>query len=149
MTETEILGHTLALVKIFLFVDVYGLGVYQNSEFEEAFLELYRKNGVHSLSFFCTFLLLMGFIRNQREDLLRQALFIMENPIHTKLGKRLKANGMRGGMAMMELLCWTDIGPIMEIPENIRIFLTMKTGRTMGEEEKRLIEKAVVLPRME
>ena len=53
---------------------VYGFGICTKEEFQTAFFELYRKNGISSLSFFCTFPLLIGFAVNGKEELLLQAL---------------------------------------------------------------------------
>ena len=52
----------------------YSLGICREPEFQDAFLELYQEHGIHSLSLFCTFPLLMGFVQNRQENLLLQAL---------------------------------------------------------------------------
>ncbi len=53
---------------------VYGLDLCKDDTFKRNFLSLYEQNGIHSLSFFCTFMMLIGFIENDRYDLLREAL---------------------------------------------------------------------------
>jgi hypothetical protein len=53
---------------------VYGLGVCDEQPFKDRFISLYTQHGIHSLSFFCAFPVLMGFVRNGRDDLLKGAL---------------------------------------------------------------------------
>ena len=53
---------------------VYAFGLCTDKCFDEAFLALFAQHGIHSLSMFCTFPLLMGFARNGRFDLIREAL---------------------------------------------------------------------------
>ncbi len=52
----------------------YGLGICSLKEFEDAFLSLYQEMGASSLSFFCTFPLLIGFVLRGEEALLEQAI---------------------------------------------------------------------------
>lgn len=53
---------------------VYGLGICDEKPFNDSFLALYKQHGIHSLSFFCVFPLLMGFVRNGRYDMMKEAL---------------------------------------------------------------------------
>ena len=53
---------------------VYGLGLCSDKEFKQNFLSMINKNGISSLSFFCTFPVFMGFVRNRRYDLIKQCL---------------------------------------------------------------------------
>ena len=53
---------------------VYGLSICSDSAFERNFLNMLKENGICSLSFFCTFPVLMGLIKNGRDDLLGQCL---------------------------------------------------------------------------
>ena len=55
-------------------VFVYAFGLCQKEEFNESFLKLYSQNKISSLSMFCTFPVLMGFVRNERYDLIKEAL---------------------------------------------------------------------------
>lgn len=53
---------------------VYGLGVCDSEEFRDSFVALYKQYGISSLSLFCTFPILMGFVRGGRYDLITEAL---------------------------------------------------------------------------
>lgn len=53
---------------------VYGLGLCSDKEFQQNFLSMINKHGISSLSFFCTFPVFMGFVRNRRYDLIKQCL---------------------------------------------------------------------------
>lgn len=53
---------------------VYGLGICSDKEFQQNFLSMIKKHGISSLSFFCTFPVFMGFVRNRRYDLIKQCL---------------------------------------------------------------------------
>ena len=53
---------------------VYGLGLCSDKEFQQNFLSMINKHGIRSLSFFCTFPVFMGFVRNRRYDLIKQCL---------------------------------------------------------------------------
>ena len=53
---------------------VYGLGLCSDKEFQQNFLSMIKKHGISSLSFFCTFPVFMGFVRNRRYDLIKQCL---------------------------------------------------------------------------
>lgn len=53
---------------------VYAFGLCNREEFETAFYELYDRNGISSLSMFCTFPVLMGFVRHGRTDRVKEAL---------------------------------------------------------------------------
>lgn len=52
----------------------YGFGLFPEYDDKSTFLGLLDKNGIESLSFFCTFPLMTGFIRNGRYDLVKAAL---------------------------------------------------------------------------
>lgn len=53
---------------------VYGLNLCSEDTFKKNFISIFRQNGVHSLSLFCTFLVLMGFARNDHYDLIEDCL---------------------------------------------------------------------------
>ena len=53
---------------------VYAFGICPNGAFRESFVRLYQQHGIHSLSMFCTFPVLMGFVKNRRQDLVKEAL---------------------------------------------------------------------------
>ncbi len=53
---------------------VYGLDLCSDKEFQQNFLSMLEKHRISSLSLFCTFLALMGFVKNGRYDLVEQAL---------------------------------------------------------------------------
>ena len=53
---------------------VYSFGIVDSADFNQKFLSLYQSHGISSLSFFCVFPVLMGFVRNGRADLIKQAL---------------------------------------------------------------------------
>lgn len=53
---------------------VYGLGVCTEDAFTKQFLALYEQHGIHSLSLFCTFPVLMGFVRHGEDVRLKEAL---------------------------------------------------------------------------
>lgn len=53
---------------------VYGLNLCSDKKFRQNFLSMLDKCGISSLSFFCTFPVLMGFVRNNRYDLIKQCL---------------------------------------------------------------------------
>jgi glycogen debranching enzyme len=53
---------------------VYGLSLCSDSVFKSNFLNMLKENGIRSLSFFCTFPVLMGLIKDGREDILEQCL---------------------------------------------------------------------------
>jgi len=55
-------------------VFVYAFGLCEKEEFNESFLKLYGENKISSLSMFCTFPVMMGFVRNKRYDLIKEAL---------------------------------------------------------------------------
>ena len=53
---------------------VYGLGLCSDVGFRKRFLDMFERHGIHSLSFFCTFPVLVGFVRNGRYDLIKRCL---------------------------------------------------------------------------
>lgn len=53
---------------------VYGFGLYTDESFKERFTALLCKHGIHSLSLFCTFPVLMGLAKNDRADLIKECL---------------------------------------------------------------------------
>ena len=53
---------------------VYGFGLCSHDAFQQNFLEMLAKNGIHSLSFFCTFPILLGLVKNNRFDLVERCL---------------------------------------------------------------------------
>lgn len=53
---------------------VYGLDLCNDKNFKESFISLYNKHKISSLSLFCSFPVLMGFVKNERYDLLKEAL---------------------------------------------------------------------------
>ena len=53
---------------------VYGLNLCSDHRFQQKFLSMLDENKINSLSFFCTFPVLVGFIRNDRYDLIKQCL---------------------------------------------------------------------------
>ena len=53
---------------------VYGFALCENKEFKENFLDMFKQNGIHSLSLFCSFILLEGFVKNERYDLIKEAI---------------------------------------------------------------------------
>lgn len=53
---------------------VYAFNLYSNPEFHRNFLSMFKENGIRSLSMFCTFPVLMGFVKNNRYDLVKEAL---------------------------------------------------------------------------
>ncbi len=53
---------------------VYALGLCSDDEFQQNFLSMLEKNGIGSLSFFCTFPILMRLVRNGRHDLVKECL---------------------------------------------------------------------------
>lgn len=53
---------------------VYGFNICSDDKFKAEFISLLCKNGISSLSLFCTFPVLTGLVKNKRYDLLRQAL---------------------------------------------------------------------------
>ncbi len=53
---------------------VYGFGLYPNDVSRQAILKLYDQHGMQSLSFFCTFPMLCGFVRDNDEKRLLSAL---------------------------------------------------------------------------
>lgn len=53
---------------------VYGLGLCEDPLFKEKFIALFLEHGIHSLSLFCSFLALLGFLRNEEWDLMKSAL---------------------------------------------------------------------------
>jgi len=53
---------------------VYGLNLCSEQEFKESFLSMLKKHKISSLSFFCTFLILIGFVKNDRYDLIKESL---------------------------------------------------------------------------
>lgn len=55
-------------------VFVYAFGLCEEEAFLESFYRLYAAHGISSLSMFCTFPALMGFLTHGREDLIREAL---------------------------------------------------------------------------
>ena len=55
-------------------VFVYAFGLSDDPRFLDAFYRLYAQNGISSLSMFCTFPALWGFVTHDREDLVREAL---------------------------------------------------------------------------
>lgn len=52
----------------------YAFGICTDKEFNESFVRYYKDYGISSLSFFCSFPLLVGFVRNNRQDLVTDAL---------------------------------------------------------------------------
>ncbi len=57
---------------------VYGFGLCPAEEFKENFWAMLKEKGIHSLSLFCTFPVMMGHIREKRDDLLKEALLSEE-----------------------------------------------------------------------
>ena len=53
---------------------VYGFGLCTGNEFQQNFLSMLEEHGIHSLSFFCTFPVFMGLVRNHRYDLIKHCL---------------------------------------------------------------------------
>jgi len=53
---------------------VYGLDLCNDKNFKDSFISLYNKHKISSLSLFCSFPVLMGFVKNERYDLLKEAL---------------------------------------------------------------------------
>ena len=53
---------------------VYGLGLCPDAEFQQNFLTMLEQNGISSLSFFCTFPVMLGLVTHGREDLIKQCL---------------------------------------------------------------------------
>lgn len=53
---------------------VYGLNLCSDHRFQQNFLSMLDKNKISSLSFFCTFPILIGLVRNNRYDLIKQCL---------------------------------------------------------------------------
>ncbi len=53
---------------------VYGFGLCTEEEFQQKFLSMLQQHGISSLSLFCTFLTLMGLVKNGRYDLVKQCL---------------------------------------------------------------------------
>ena len=53
---------------------VYGFGLYEHPEFLKNFEEMLTQHGIDSLYLFCTFPTLMGLVRHERWDMLRDAL---------------------------------------------------------------------------
>ena len=53
---------------------VYGFGLYEQPEFLKNFEEMLTQHGIDSLYLFCTFPTLMGLVRHERWDMLRDAL---------------------------------------------------------------------------
>lgn len=53
---------------------VYGLGICTEREFQRKFLSMLEKNGISSLSFFCAFPVLMGLVRNEQCEIIKQCL---------------------------------------------------------------------------
>lgn len=52
----------------------FGFGLADDAAFDDAVLALYREQGVASISFYATFVLLQGFVRRGRHDLVRDVL---------------------------------------------------------------------------
>ena len=53
---------------------VYGTGLYPDQRSRERILEVIDKNGVDSVSFFCTFMMLMGFARDGETERMKNTL---------------------------------------------------------------------------
>ena len=53
---------------------VYGFDLCSNDQFKSEFISMLCRNGISSLSLFCTFPVLWGLVKNRRFDLLEQAL---------------------------------------------------------------------------
>jgi len=53
---------------------VFGLDLCNDKNFKDSFISLYNKHKISSLSLFCSFPVLMGFVKNERYDLLKEAL---------------------------------------------------------------------------
>ena len=53
---------------------VYGFSLCSDPIFEKNFLEMLEENGISSLSFFCTFPLLMGLVQNGHGEILKRCL---------------------------------------------------------------------------
>ena len=53
---------------------VYGLNLCSDNRFQQNFLFMLDQNKISSLSLFCTFPVLMGLVRNDRYDLIKQCL---------------------------------------------------------------------------
>lgn len=68
--DSEISSHISLVGNSF----VYGFDLCDDEEFKESFISMFEKNGIDSLSLFCTFPCLKGFCRNGRYDLVRESL---------------------------------------------------------------------------
>ncbi|NLM79275.1 MAG: hypothetical protein GX173_14560 [Ruminococcaceae bacterium] len=53
---------------------VYGFSLCPDKECEQAIIEAIKREGISSLSFFCVFPVLLGYARNGRTDLIKEAL---------------------------------------------------------------------------
>ena len=53
---------------------VYAFGICEKEEFQQQFIKMLREKGIDSLSLFCTFPVLMGAVKNNQEDLLKECL---------------------------------------------------------------------------
>lgn len=55
-------------------VFVYAFGICSQESFNQKFISLFKENTIHSLSFFCTFPVFMGFAKNNRYDIIKESL---------------------------------------------------------------------------
>ncbi|MBQ8432836.1 MAG: family 78 glycoside hydrolase catalytic domain [Clostridia bacterium] len=62
--HTSLVGNSFA----------FAFGLYEEKGFQENFLQLLRERGIHSLSLFCTFPVLMGLVRIGEWELLKEQL---------------------------------------------------------------------------
>ncbi|MBR2463956.1 MAG: family 78 glycoside hydrolase catalytic domain [Clostridia bacterium] len=53
---------------------VYAFNHFEDKEFDKAFLEMYDSQGIHTLSLFCTFMVLYRFAKDRNFDRMKQAL---------------------------------------------------------------------------
>ncbi len=53
---------------------VFGFDLFSDEAFKENFLKELKGNGIHSVSFFCAFCVLLGLIVNNRQDLVKREL---------------------------------------------------------------------------
>lgn len=52
----------------------YAFGICKDEKFNQSFVSLFNEMTIHSLSMFCTFPVLMGFAKNGRFDIIKEAL---------------------------------------------------------------------------
>lgn len=52
----------------------FSNNICEKEEFQQQFIKMLREKGIDSLSLFCTFPVLMGAVKNNQEDLLKECL---------------------------------------------------------------------------